>query len=53
MLREKIEQQIWQKQQEYQIKQNSTLRKGKGQGEPRNMAKCHKLARVTRTGKNC
>ena len=53
MLCEEIEQQIWQKLQEYQIQQNSTLRKGKGQGEPQNMAKCHKLARVTRIGKNC
>ena len=44
---------IWQKEQEQQISQNCTLRKGEGQGEPRNMAKCHKLATVTRKGKNC
>jgi len=27
--------------------------KGKGQGESRSIAKWHKLARVTRIGKNC
>ena len=47
MLCEKIEQQIWQKQQEQQISQNSTLRKTKGQEGLREVRKNLK------SNKNC